>query len=161
MTIEEVRLQVQKMESHFYSGFSYLEQQQLERINYALFKKGVSNKGCQDCYRDAYIIIKKTIKDMAELPQKSAYMLKAGVLLHKFGTSDFYILEMPEDAAETWLHDNPGDISKFQKYPEDYESRIAARFAPQSQQADAAKETPTEAEKTQQTRKRGRKKASK
>lgn len=98
---------------------------------------------------------------MAELPQKSAYMLKAGVLLHKFGTSDFYILEMSEEAAETWLHENPGDITKFQRYPEDYKERIAARFAPQSQQTTEDKETTTKVEKTQQTRKKRAKKASK
>lgn len=161
MTIAEVRLQMQQMESHFYSGFSYLEQQFLERVNYTLFKKGISNKGCQDCYRDAFVIIRKTIKDMAELPQKSAYMLKAGVLLHKFGTSDFYILEMSEEAAENWLHENPDDITKFQRYPEDYKERIAARFASQSQQTTEDKETTAKVEKTQQTRKKRAKKASK
>lgn len=68
---------------------------------------------------------------------------------------------MSEEAAENWLHENPEDITKFQRYPEDYKERMAARFATQSQQTTKGEETATKVEKTQQTRKKRAKKASK
>ena len=36
---------------------------------------------------------------------------------------------MPEEAAEKWLHEFPERINQFQKYPEDWQDRVNARFA--------------------------------
>lgn len=130
MTIEEVRSEFQVMKSHFKGGFSYKEQQYIESIYISLFNKPMQKRsGCQDCYRDAFILISNKLKTMTEMPKESPYKLKAGVVASSFGSSDFYVLDMPEEAAEKWLHEFPERINQFQKFPDDWQDRVNARFA--------------------------------
>lgn len=130
MTIEEVRSEFQVMKSHYQCGFSYKEQQYIESIYIRLFNKPMQKRsGCQDCYRDAFILISNKLKTITEMPKESPYKLKAGVVASSFGSSDFYVLDMPEAAAEKWLHEFPERINQFQKYPEDWQERVNARFA--------------------------------
>lgn len=131
MTIEDVRSDFQVMKSHYKGGFSYKEQQYIESIYIRLFNKPMQKRsGCQDCYRDAFILISNKLKTMTEMPKESPYKLKAGVVASSFGSSDFYVLDMPEEAAEKWLHEFPERINQFQKFPEDWQDRVNARFAP-------------------------------
>lgn len=118
------------MKSHYQCGFSYKDQQYIESIYMRLFNKPMQKRsGCQDCYRDAFILIINKLKTMTEMPKESPYRLKAGVVASSFGSSDFYVLDMPEEAAEKWLHEFPERINQFQKYPEDWQERLNARFA--------------------------------
>lgn len=131
MTIEDVRSDFQVMKSHYKGGFSYKEQQYIESIYIRLFNNPMQKRsGCQDCYRDAFILISNKLKTMTEMPKESPYKLKAGVVASSFGSSDFYVLDMPEEAAEKWLHEFPERINQFQKFPEDWQDRVNARFAP-------------------------------
>lgn len=134
-TIEEVKDLLSKMKPHFKSGFTLDEQRILEQLNELLFNKGITNTGCQDCYRDAFILISNKVKNMTEMPKPSLYRLKAGVVASSFGSSDFYVLDMPEEAAEKWLHELPGRINQFQRYPEDWQERVDARFSPKAENA--------------------------
>ena len=134
------------MKSHIDSGFSCKEQQYIESIYIRLFNKPMQKRsGCQDCYRDAFVIIYNKLKTMTEMPKESPYRLKAGVVASSFGSSDFYVLDMPEEAAEKWLHEFPERINQFQKYPEDWKDRVNARFASNKQEAEQ-----TETEQTQE-----------
>lgn len=148
MTIEEVRSEFQVMKSHFKGGFSYKEQQYIESIYISLFNKPMQKRsGCQDCYRDAFILISNKLKTMTEMPKESPYRLKAGVVASSFGSSDFFVLDMPEDAAEKWLHEFPERINQFQKYPEDWQDRVNARFASNVPEQETEQ---TETEQTQE-----------
>lgn len=148
MTIEEVRSEFQVMKSHFKCGFSYKEQQFIESIYIRLFNKPMQKRsGCQDCYRDAFILITNKLKTMTEMPKESPYKLKAGVVASSFGSSDFYVLDMPEEAAEKWLHEFPERINQFQKFPEDWQDRINARYASNYPEPEAEQ---TETEQTQE-----------
>lgn len=130
------------MKSHFDGGFSYKEQQYIESIYMRLFNKPMQKRsGCQDCYRDAFILISNKLKTMTEMPKESPYRLKAGVVASSFGSSDFFVLDMPEDAAEKWLHEFPERINQFQKYPEDWQERINASFASKQMQGNAPEST--------------------
>ena len=134
------------MKSHIDSGFSCKEKQYIESIYIRLFNKPMQKRsGCQDCYRDAFVIIYNKLKTMTEMPKESPYRLKAGVVASSFGSSDFYVLDMPEEAAEKWLHEFPERINQFQKYPEDWKDRVNARFASNKQEAEQ-----TETEQTQE-----------
>lgn len=136
MTIEEVRANFQTMKSHYNGGFSYKEQQYIESIYIRLFNKPMPKRsGCQDCYRDAFILISNKLKSMTEMPKESPYKLKAGVVASSFGSSDFYVLDMPEEAAEKWLHEFPERINQFQKFPEDWQERVESRFATNAENA--------------------------
>lgn len=154
MTIEEVRSEFQVMKSHFKGGFSYKEQQYIESIYIRLFNKPMQKRsGCQDCYRDAFILISNKLKSMTEMPKESPYKLKAGVVASSFGSSDFYVLDMPEEAAEKWLHEFPERINQFQKFPEDWQERVNARFAPKEAEHETESDPEPEAEQpeTEQT----------
>lgn len=130
------------MKSHIDSGFSYKEQQYIESIYMSLFNKPMQKRsGCQDCYRDAFMLIINKLKTMTEMPKGSPYRLKAGVVASSFGSSDFYVLDMPEEAAEKWLHEFPERINQFQKYPEDWQVRVNARFASKQTQETATEST--------------------
>ena len=130
------------MKSHYQCGFSYKEQQYIESIYMSLFNKPMQKRsGCQDCYRDAFILIINKLKTMTEMPKESPYRLKAGVVASSFGSSDFYVLDMPEEAAEKWLHEFPDRINQFQKYPEDWQERVNSRFASKQTQENAPEST--------------------
>lgn len=148
------------MKSHFRGGFSSIEQEYLEALHLRLFNKPLPRRaGCQDCYRDAYICIQNKLNSLKEMPKQSPYILKAGVVASSFGSSEFFVLEMPEDKAEHWLHEYPERINLFQAYPEDWESRIAARFAPESLNASEADQLTAQSAKSEGTQRKGRKKA--
>lgn len=64
------------------------------------------------------------------MPKASNYVLKNGVLFHPQGTSEFYVNgTITDEVAETELAKNPEFISKFSKYPTDYQERVKARAA--------------------------------
>lgn len=140
------------MKSHYKGGFSYKEQQYIESIYIRLFNKPMPKRtGCQDCYRDAFILISNKLKSMTEMPKESPYKLKAGVVASSFGSSDFYVLDMPEEAAEKWLHEFPERINQFQKFPEDWQERVDARFAETEQTQENAPESTIEEPKDEDT----------
>lgn len=152
MTIEEVRSEFQVMKSHYKGGFSYTEQQYIEKIYMRLFSKPMPKRvGCQDCYRDAFILISNKLKTITEMPKESIYKLKAGVVASSFGSSDFYVLDMPDEAAEKWLHEFPERINQFQKFPEDWQERVNARFAETEQTQENAPELTIEESKDEDT----------
>ena len=127
-TYEETIKTLEEMRSRFSSGFSYSDKAQIEELYLLVCGKRVRNTGCGDCYRDAFIEIRYKLKQMKTMPKKPNYILKAGVVLHKPGTSKFYTLNnVPDDAAEEWLGEFPHDINKFETYPTDWESRVQAR----------------------------------
>lgn len=124
---EETMLQLTDMKSRYDSGFSYSDKQLLESLNRLIFGKGITNTGCNDCYRDAYIIIMNHLKKTKTMPAKPNYVLKAGALIHPAGTSKFYTNALPsDDIAEEHLSKFPADIIKFAHYPADYEQRVEA-----------------------------------
>lgn len=58
---------------------------------------------------------------------KSNYTLKAGVVLHRFGSPSFYVNPLPNDeVAEEHLALHPGEINLFATYPVDWENRVMA-----------------------------------
>lgn len=116
------------MESRYNIGFSYSDRSLLDELHYQMFGKVITNTGCSDCYRDAYILITTTLKRKHEMPTpKSNYKLKAGVVLHRFGSPTFYVNPLPnDDVAEEHLALHPGEINLFAAYPVDWEDRVEA-----------------------------------
>lgn len=130
-TIEEVKAKIQMMKSHFKGGFSSIEREYLDALYLRIFGKPLPKRsGCQDCYRDGFIAIGNKLKTMTEMPKESHYRLKAGVVASTFGSSDFYVLDMPDEVAEKWLRDNPSRINLFQKFPENWQERVMKSETP-------------------------------
>lgn len=62
------------------------------------------------------------------MPSTPNYVLKAGAVLHEFGSSDFYTLNnIPDEFAEKWLASHPNDRDLFEKMPSDWEERVEKR----------------------------------
>ncbi len=119
---------LEEMRSRFESGFSSSDRVTIEQLYLQICGKRVRNTGCRDCYRDAYIEIRSKLKILGKMPKKANYVLKAGAIIHPQGTSKFYSLNnCPDEVAEELLAKFPSEISKFETFPTDWESRVKAR----------------------------------
>lgn len=119
---------LEEMRSRFSSGFSSSDKAKIEELYLLVCGKRVRNTGCGDCYRDAFIEVRTKLKQLKAMPKKPNYILKAGVIIHPQGTSKYYSLNnIPDDVAEEWLGQFPADITSFETYPQDWESRVLAR----------------------------------
>lgn len=132
-------LQLSEMKSRYDSGFSSSDRQILESLHRNIIGKGITNKGCSDCYRDAYVFIINHLKKTKTMPSKPNYILKAGAIIHPAGTSKFYGNPLLDDIAEDHLSKFPKDIIKFAYFPDDWEDRVAA-FIVRKKAAEAEKE---------------------
>lgn len=129
MGFQEAMTSLADMKSRFNDGFSYSDRELLDSLHKTLFNKGITNTGCSDCYRDAYILIINKLKQTKEMPkQTSLYTLKAGAILRRPGSNRFYANTLPNDEVpEEYLAHNPADIVLFAAYPADWEARVARR----------------------------------
>ena len=128
LSYEETLNTLEEMRSRFDSGFSSSDKAKIEELYFLVCGKRVRNTGCRDCYRDAYIETRTTLKRLGKMPKKPNYSLKAGAIVHPQGTSKFYSLNnIPDDVAEKWLGQYPNEITKFETFPTDWESRVKAR----------------------------------
>lgn len=130
MEYQEVIRRLEEMESRYNDGFSFTDRDFLENIHYTLFGKVITNKGCGDCYRDAYMLIKIKLKRDKSMPKEPDYKLKAGAIIQFFGESKVYTnSSLTNEVAERYISLNPNNIAMFAKYPEDYNDRVAAYVA--------------------------------
>lgn len=130
MDYEEVMTTLQSMKSRFHDGFSTLDRSYLDRLYYDLFGKGITNRGCSDCYRDAFILIVNYLKKNKAMPHKCNYRLKPGVVIQFFGKSAIYTNpNLTDEVAEKYLGMNSENKRMFSDLPSDWETRVAARKA--------------------------------
>lgn len=129
MTYEEAMLLLSDMKSRYDDGFSSSDRSVLEDLHRQMYGRAITNTGCSDCYRDAYILIVTKLKTTKEMPTtKSKYTLKAGAIIRRAGDNRFYANPLPNDEVpELYLAEFPNEISKFASYPNDWESRVARR----------------------------------
>ena len=127
MDYNEIIKTLQDMESRFADGFSNLDRAFLDKVYYELFGKVITNRGCSDCYRDAYIEIKIRLKKDKTMPKKSDYKLKAGAVITFFGQSKAYTsANLTNEVAERYLALNPNNANIFAELPDDWKVRVAA-----------------------------------
>lgn len=137
------------MGSRYHDGFSFADRRFLDRLHYRLFGKTITNKGCSDCYRDAYALIKIQLKKNPTMAEKNqcGYRLKAGALVQFFGESTVYTNHnLTDEVAERFLKKNPAMKKLFAEMPDDWKSRIG--IAEQDTQTSSTAE-PAKAEEQQ------------
>lgn len=116
---------LEEMKPHYDDGFTSSERGAIENLYNKVCGKPIRRSGCSDCYRDAYIELVSTLKKIGKMPTIPNYVLKAGALLHEFGSSNFYTLNnCPDEFAEKWLATHPADIVLFERTPSDWEERV-------------------------------------
>ncbi len=127
MDYNEIIKTLQDMESRYADGFSTLDRAFLDKVYYVLFGHEITNKGCSDCYRDAYVEIKLKLKKDKTMPKKSDYKLKAGAVISFFGHSKAYTsANLTNEVAEKYLAMNPDNAKLFAELPDDWKARVAA-----------------------------------
>lgn len=125
ITYEEAKQRLSEMESRFDDGFSSLDRMYLDSLYFALFGKEITNKGCSNCYRDAFIEINVKLKKIKEMPKKSEFVLKAGAVITFFGEPRCYTnANMTDEAALRFLSNNPRNECLFEKLPSNWKERI-------------------------------------
>lgn len=129
MTYEDAMLLLSDMKSRYDDGFSSSDRSVLETLHRQIYGRGITNKGCGDCYRDAYILIVTKLKQTKSMPKnKSNYTLKAGAIIRRAGDNRFYTNPLPNDEVpEQYLAEFPAEINKFASYPNDWQARVALR----------------------------------
>lgn len=133
---DETMVLLDGMRNHYDDGFTSSERSTIESLYNAVCNKPIRRAGCSDCYRDAYIEIVITLKRLGKMPTTPNYILKAGAVIHEFGSSDFYTLaNIPDDFAEKWLATHPDDKILFERMPSDWEERVEKRKAADSKES--------------------------
>lgn len=121
---------LEEMRPHYDDGFTSSERSVIENLYNKICGKPIRKGGCSDCFRDAYIEIVTTLKRLGTMPTTPNYVLKAGAMLHEFGSSNFYTLNnCPDEVAEKWLAEHPNDIMLFERTPSDWEERVKKNAA--------------------------------
>lgn len=123
----EILSTLQEMESRYHDGFSSTDRAYLDTLYYELFGREISNKGCSDCYRDAYMEIKIKLRKEKAMPKKCDYKLKPGAIIMFFGESQAYANpNLTNEVAERYLALNPTKSGMFAELPDDWKMRVNA-----------------------------------
>lgn len=125
MTYESTMQRLQEMESRYNDDFSSLDRSYLDSLYYNLFGREITNKGCGDCYRDAYMEICIKLKKTKTMPKKSDFVLKAGAIITFFGEAKCYSnANLTDEAALRFLALNPNNEKLFESLPSDWQTRL-------------------------------------
>ena len=123
----ETHSTLQEMESRYHDGFSSTDRAYLDNLYYDLFGREISNKGCSDCYRDAYMEIKIKLRKEKAMPKKCDYKLKPGAIIVFFGESQAYSNpNLTNEVAERYLSKNANHSVMFAELPDDWKMRVNA-----------------------------------
>lgn len=126
------------MESRYQDGFSSLDRSLLDSLYFNIFGREITNRGCSDCYRDAYMEILIYLKRNKAMPKKSDFVLKAGAIITFFGEPKCYSnANITDEAALRFLALNPANEKLFEHLPEGWKSRLPKSDVPEAEDKDA------------------------
>lgn len=138
MTYEETITRLKEMESRYQDGFSSLDRSLLDSLYFNIFGREITNRGCSDCYRDAYMEILIYLKRNKAMPKKSDFVLKPGAIITFFGEPKCYSnANITDEAALRFLAMNPSNEKLFEHLPEGWKSRLPKSDTPEVEDKDA------------------------
>lgn len=105
------------------------DKESIESMYLLVLRKTFKPTPCNDCYRDAAILIYNYLKNNGKMKEATNYELKRGVLLQmEFGSARMYTnANLTDEVAEEFLHKNPDKINWFAKMPDDWMQRAERR----------------------------------
>lgn len=126
----EVKARIQEEESF---------RQEIESIYTTVIHRKL-NKGCNDCWLDAFILLTKTDINKLKSMGTRKFELKVGALLIDVKSGDNSKLashhNLTDELALYHLSTNPKCSKKFAKLPENYEQLVAEYVAAQTPKSD-------------------------
>jgi len=124
MTREELMNVLSEMKGRLFALTSS-DKKIIENNHEIVLRQKFTKTGCGDCYRDAIILMINYLKKNDIMEKKSNYQLKPGVIIHIIGMNNvFSNHNLTDEAAETFLKNNPKGIKMFTYHPEDWESKV-------------------------------------
>lgn len=125
------------------------EKETIANLYAVVFGRRFVRRTCSDCYRDAAIEMYTYLNKGGELAENKHYRLRAGKLLHKFGSHDFLAnTNITDDLAREYLRMCPEWIKWFEQYPENWQEEV---FGKQEESEEVPVEEPKE-EKAEETK---------
>lgn len=125
MDYESISQRLRDMESRYRNGFSSLDRSFLDSLYFELYGKIITNTGCSDCYRDAYMQICIKLKRENKMPKKSDFQLKAGAVIMFFGDSKAYTnANLTNEVALRYISLNRDNEKMFSFLPSDLNERL-------------------------------------
>lgn len=120
------------------------EKETIANLYAVVFGRRFVRRRCSDCYRDAAIEIYTYLNKGGELAENKHYRLRAGKLLHKFGSSEFLAnTNITDELAREYLRINPDWIRWFEIYPDNWQEDVFGKTEPEPEPEQVAE---TEAE---------------
>lgn len=116
------------MRSRFKSGFSSYDRELIEQLYLLICGKPFVKTNCSDCYRDAYLLIFTQLKKDKKMPNQPKYVVKAGVVIHPFGTSEFYTNPLSDEVALDFLAKNENNVNLFAQLPSNWKEELEAHI---------------------------------
>ena len=119
--VDAINERLNDIKKRFDKGFSSQDKVFIENVHQRLFGTGVKNKGCNSCYRDAFVLIVSKLKNLKNMPERSKYRLKSGAVYTEPFTGKTFIGDVKEEDAKRLLSLYPNLIDLFATYPEDWD----------------------------------------
>lgn len=139
---------MEEMRSRFNSGFSSYDRELIERLYLLICGKPFVKTNCSDCYRDAYLLIFTQLKKDKKMPNQPKYVVKAGVVIHPFGTSEFYTNPLTDEVALDFLAKNENNVNLFAQLPSNWKEELEAHLNKSHKVEASAEENAEEPEKS-------------
>lgn len=116
-----------EMKGRYDIGFSSIDRSFLDSLHYDLFGTAITNTGCSDCYRDAYMEISIKLKKDKKMPEKSKFELKPGAVIVFFGESKAYTnANLTDEVAVRFLSLNHENRRLFtEEIPSNWEEMVS------------------------------------
>lgn len=118
------------------SVYNKADREIIEEIHIAETGKKVRDCGCRDRYRDAVMVLYKTLKTRKEMAKNQKYMLRSGVVIW-IGTDAYTRHNLTDEVAAAYLKMHPEARKKFERVPEEHKSQAVEALIQGAEDAEA------------------------
>lgn len=117
------------------------EKETIAKLYAVVFGRQFVRRRCSDCYRDAAIEMYTYLNKGGVLAEDKHYRLRAGKLLHKFGSNEFLgNNNITDELAREYLRMCPDWIKWFEIHPKNWEEEVFGKTEPEPEPVAEAEE---------------------
>lgn len=130
MGIDDAMTILEALKAHLKGAFSAAEKEQIESLHPVVMGRPFRRTSCNDCYRDAVILMYNQIKKNGTMIGELKYRLRAGYLIHSplfHGGKVYSNANLTDDVAREFLEMFPMAASNFDKIPEEPTKKKAVK----------------------------------
>ena len=118
MTVEQAISMCREWIGRPHASLSTTDKAQIERLYNDVLGKHIRSCNCKNKYEDAVAEIYHYLKRGGTMREKSAYILKSGVVLQPKGSTQVYTNDnLTDDVARAFLAERPNAVGLFVYIP--------------------------------------------